>query len=174
MPRCAQPTTARSAPAVWYWYLILVLFTVQLQNILRACETHRLLFVYVTIPGQAVVLLLVILLFLLVKKAKQPISVRYTSCGASFIIYRKVSTMDVREKAHPLHNDFPREAAYSHRFTLPAAHMYFHKWKVRLSRCVYKTLGHFWTCQRKWKLTAPPIWHQVGMGFNCHFFKSHP
>lgn len=110
----------------------------------------------------AVVLLLVTaLLFLLVKKARQLVSALCTSSGASFILYRKVSTIDVRKKAHPLDNDFPREAAYSKRFTLPAAHMYFHEWEGRLSRCVYKPQGrrgHFWTWLRKWKLTAAQIW----------------
>lgn len=96
------------------------------------------------------------LLFLLVKKARQLVCAPCTSGGASFIISRKVSTMDVHKKAHPLDNDFPRGAAYSNRFTLPAAHMYFHEWKGRLSRCVYETpgqRGHFWKWQRKWKLT---------------------
>lgn len=109
-----------------------------------------------------VLLLVTALLFLLVKKNKARIlvSVLCTSSGASFIISRKVSTMDVRKKAHPLDNDFPREAAYSKRFTLPAAHKYFHEWEGRLSRCVYKTQGqrgHFWTWQREWKLTAPLV-----------------
>lgn len=121
---------------------------------------------YVCCSAAVLLLVTALLLFLLVKTVRQLLTAPCTGSGASFIIYRKVSTMDVRKRLTHLtmiSHERPHIATAS-LCPPPTCILASGKGGCRCA-CIKhgEQRGRFWTWQRKWKWTAPRMWLLAGI-----------